>query len=146
MCNCDKMILEHGVWYWRSKPLTLQIDHINGHDGEDADKAGNLRRLCANCHSQTDNFRVKGTQKFIQKSNAVAADIDPSAAVYIGPDVDAAVAAITSGDNTSAVVSIGPDIDAAVATIARGVKRARPTWIVSVRTLAQRPAEFPGHF
>lgn len=40
--------------YWNSKTLTLQIDHING-DAAD-NRLHNLRLLCPNCHSQTDNF------------------------------------------------------------------------------------------
>jgi hypothetical protein len=35
---------------WQSRPLTLEIDHIN-HDWLD-DRAENLRFLCPNCHSQ----------------------------------------------------------------------------------------------
>ncbi|NYD42681.1 HNH endonuclease signature motif containing protein [Nocardioides panaciterrulae] len=40
--------------FWQGKPLRLEIDHIDGdyHDNE----AENLRYLCPNCHTQTDNF------------------------------------------------------------------------------------------
>lgn len=42
---------------WNGKPLTLQIDHINGHPLDDRQE--NLRFICPNCHSQTDNWKSK---------------------------------------------------------------------------------------
>lgn len=43
---------------WNSKPLTLQLDHING-DSRDH-RLENLRLLCPNCHTQTDTWgRIK---------------------------------------------------------------------------------------
>ncbi|MFF4080871.1 HNH endonuclease [Streptomyces sp. NPDC001777] len=36
---------------WQGKPLTLEIDHVNG-DWSD-DRAQNLRLLCPNCHAIT---------------------------------------------------------------------------------------------
>ena len=39
---------------WCGKPLTLQLDHING-DGTNHSPE-NLRLLCPNCHSQTSTF------------------------------------------------------------------------------------------
>jgi hypothetical protein len=39
---------------WMNKPITLQLDHIDGNsDNNDID---NLRLLCPNCHSQTETF------------------------------------------------------------------------------------------
>lgn len=46
---------------WNGKFLRLQIDHING-DGTDNTKE-NLRFLCPNCHSQTENYGVKKIKK-----------------------------------------------------------------------------------
>jgi transposase len=46
---------------WHGEPLVLQVDHING-DYADC-RAGNLRFLCPNCHSQTANFAGRGKHR-----------------------------------------------------------------------------------
>lgn len=48
---------------WLGLPLTLQLDHINGINNDH--RIENLRFLCPNCHSQTDNYagRNKGKAK-----------------------------------------------------------------------------------
>jgi Zn finger protein HypA/HybF involved in hydrogenase expression len=46
---------------WNGKPITLQLDHINGiHDDH---RLTNLRFLCPNCHSQTDSFAGRNKPK-----------------------------------------------------------------------------------
>ncbi|GGS60016.1 hypothetical protein GCM10010156_18240 [Planobispora rosea] len=42
---------------WQGQPLTLHIDHVSG-DWLD-NRIKNLRFLCPNCHSQTENFAGK---------------------------------------------------------------------------------------
>jgi 5-methylcytosine-specific restriction endonuclease McrA len=39
---------------WNEKPLSLQIDHINGISNDH--RVDNLRLLCPNCHSQTATY------------------------------------------------------------------------------------------
>lgn len=43
---------------WNNKPLVLQLDHIDGDSDNNFPK--NLRLLCPNCHSQSENFGSKG--------------------------------------------------------------------------------------
>lgn len=43
---------------WNNKVLVLQLDHIDGNS--DNNQLSNLRLLCPNCHTQTDNFGSKG--------------------------------------------------------------------------------------
>ena len=43
-----------GISEWKSKPLHLQLDHINGNKIDN--RLENLRFICPNCHSQTDTF------------------------------------------------------------------------------------------
>ena len=50
-CSCC------GISDWNDKPITLQIDHIDGDNSNNVIK--NLRYLCPNCHTQTDTWGVK---------------------------------------------------------------------------------------
>lgn len=46
---------------WNNKILSLQLDHINGIGNDN--RIENLRILCPNCHSQTDNFGGRNVRK-----------------------------------------------------------------------------------
>lgn len=50
-----------GILLYKRKPVTLQLDHVNG-DNRD-NRTENLRYLCGTCHSQTDTFCGKNTKK-----------------------------------------------------------------------------------
>jgi 5-methylcytosine-specific restriction endonuclease McrA len=47
---------------WRGSALRLEVDHIDGdyHNNE----ASNLRFLCPNCHTQTDNFAGRSRGRY----------------------------------------------------------------------------------
>ena len=51
---------ECGLSEWNNKPLSLQLDHIDGDSSNHVLK--NLRLLCPNCHSQTDTYCGKNKQ------------------------------------------------------------------------------------
>lgn len=46
---------------WNDKPISLQLDHINGNRKDH--RLDNLRWLCPNCHSQTDTFCARNSNK-----------------------------------------------------------------------------------
>lgn len=51
---------------WHNKRLVLQLDHINGVHSDN--RIENLRLLCPNCHSQTDNFCGKNIKSKPKKT------------------------------------------------------------------------------
>lgn len=53
--------------FHNGKPLTLQIDHIDGNS--DNDSLENLRLLCPNCHTQTPTHSRSGPEKKMTKRN-----------------------------------------------------------------------------
>ena len=49
-----------GITSWNNKPITLQIDHIDGNAINNS--VNNLRVICPNCHSQTNTYGNKGSR------------------------------------------------------------------------------------
>lgn len=52
---------------WNGKPITLQLDHIDG--DSDNNFPSNLRLICPNCHTQTETFGSKGKGNRYSKSS-----------------------------------------------------------------------------
>lgn len=50
---------------WNEKPLSLELDHIDGDSRNN--EIENLRLLCSNCHSQTSTWRGRNINKGRQK-------------------------------------------------------------------------------
>jgi hypothetical protein len=51
---------------WNGKPLNLQLEHKNGNNIDN--RLENLEFLCPNCHTQTDTYGSKNTQRKIFNS------------------------------------------------------------------------------
>ena len=49
-----------GIDTWNGLGISLQLDHINGNNIDN--RIENLRILCPNCHSQTNNFAGKNAR------------------------------------------------------------------------------------
>ena len=60
---------ECGITDWNDKPISFQIDHINGIRTDN--RLDNLKVMCPNCHSQTDTFGQKNiSEEGIKRRNA----------------------------------------------------------------------------
>lgn len=61
--NCNRC----GIDSWLGKPITLEIDHINGINSDN--RRENLEGLCPNCHSVTDTWRGRNKPKMNGNNN-----------------------------------------------------------------------------
>lgn len=61
-----------GIVDWNGKRISLELDHINGNHQDNS--LDNLRIICPNCHSQTDN----NCGKNVKKSNPAVHSFGPS--------------------------------------------------------------------
>ena len=61
---------------WNDKPLSLQLDHINGINNDN--RLENLRILCPNCHSQSDTYGGRNAKKEEEKSFCSTCQVETS--------------------------------------------------------------------
>jgi 5-methylcytosine-specific restriction endonuclease McrA len=54
-----------GIFEWRGGPLSLELHHING-VGQD-NRLENLALLCPNCHSQTDSWGGRNSERQLRE-------------------------------------------------------------------------------
>lgn len=66
-----------GLTDWLGKPITLQLDHINGQNTDN--RIENLRILCPNCHTQTDTFAGRKLKKAPNACSKCGANISREA-------------------------------------------------------------------
>lgn len=84
-CHLKKRLLDLGLLKnqcnecgqlpeWNGKPLSLQIDHINGVSNDN--RLENLRILCPHCHSQTPTFAGRNLKK--ESTTPKPSEMDPN--------------------------------------------------------------------
>lgn len=62
-----------GLSEWMNKPITLEVHHKDGNHINNVES--NLQLLCPNCHSQTDNYKIKNTARRCNSSSIKDEDL-----------------------------------------------------------------------
>ena len=65
---------------WNSKPISLQLDHVNGVNNDN--RIENLRLLCPNCHSQTETYAGRNKAKKLKIEKVVTKKLRPTKIVW----------------------------------------------------------------
>jgi len=102
---------ECGISEWNDKPLTLEVDHIDG-DGSN-NELTNLKILCPNCHSQTPTWRGRNLTGKKRESKKVS-DEDLVSAIIESSNVKEAltkVGLVPKGGNYNRVYKLISDLN-----------------------------------
>ena len=65
-----------GISEWQNKPITLEVHHIDGNQANNTRL--NLKLLCPNCHSQTENYRQNNRKNVSDEEFLYALNNSPS--------------------------------------------------------------------
>jgi hypothetical protein len=77
-----------GIIEWKGKPLNMALHHVNG-DGTD-NRLENLRFLCPNCHSQTENYGGRNGHRRRGAGGRDGTSAEPRPSAATSATVDAA--------------------------------------------------------
>ena len=105
---------ECGISEWCDKPLTLEVDHIDGDNSNN--ELTNLRVLCPNCHSQTPTWRGRNLTGKKCDSKKVS-DEELITAIIESPNVRQALITVgltAKGANYNRVYNLISDLNLAI--------------------------------
>ena len=88
---------------WLDKPLSLQLDHINGNCSDH--RLENLRWLCPNCHVQTSTHGSKNeASKYINQEYVIRYDLDHNEIARYGSINEMCQAVINAGETRTKII------------------------------------------